>query len=97
MFNDINLIAPLLKWPAGGARGVREGGGEGAGGRALKCPHTALIKSKCKNSKQKLKENCDKELVRPAAGQRSGGRSAGDAGARELWLMILQWFNERLE
>lgn len=63
----------------------------------LKCPHTALIKSKCKNSKQKLKEYCDKELVQPAAGHRSGGRSAGDGGAGELWLMILQWFNERLE
>lgn len=80
MFNDINLIAVLLKWPAGGARGVRRKGGEGGGGRALKCPHTALIKSKCKNSKQKLKENCDKELVRPAAGHRSGAGQQWMAG-----------------
>lgn len=29
----------------------------------MKWPHTALIKSKCKNSRQKLKEKCgDKEL-----------------------------------
>lgn len=39
----------------------------GGGGGGLKCPHTALIKSKCKNSRQKLKENCDKELFRAAA------------------------------
>lgn len=94
MFNDINLIAVVLKWPAGGARGVREREGERGG---LKCPHTVLIKSKCKNSKQKLKENCDKELVRPAQVIGQGGQVSRGLRVSELWLIILQCFDEILE
>lgn len=69
------------------------GEGQGAGG-GLKWPHTALIKSKCKNSRQKLKEKCgDKELWLEEEVEEETGQQ-GDCAP---WLIPLQCIDKILE